>query len=166
MTKATIGLWFDRWAQSRFEGERLRTGSFLRLFRKAIWFKANPRDRDYMKALFSERFPEGQFIEIYDTDDCAPLVKQADTVVLLYPDSIGIGFFTVERSIRQALAPQSEVVVLNGRRRQFRLSGMHHRQLLLRRFLEKTMLGEMIIVLLFCIITPVFLATDLFAGRR
>ena len=64
--------------------EHLPKRSPGRIYRRTMWWKANPRDPAYMRALFAERYPDGELHE----GDSPPA---ADVTVLLYPDAIGLG---------------------------------------------------------------------------
>jgi len=111
-------------------------------FGRARWYKANPRDRDYMQALFAERFADGRFVDVAETQDWPARIADADEIVLLYPDATGLGFGATEHSILRQRHPIQDVTVLNGRRRYFQLDATTRRQLRWRRFLERWMLGE------------------------
>lgn len=109
--------------------------------------RSNPRSKDYMMQLLRERFSE---VEILDTNQTYFLER----IVLLYPDSIGLGWKKVEKKfIKQGI----KVEVLNGRRRSFELTSAIRRQLSIRRFLEMTFLPE-ILLMPFLLICGVLLA--------
>lgn len=135
-----------------------------RLWRKAIWFRANPRDTAYMQARLAEHFPEASFVDVDSDPDWPRKVDGATTVVLLYPDSIGLGFAGLESRARR-LAPEAEFVVVNGRRRKFPFDSAARRRLYPRRFLEWTMLLEFFMGLGILIATPFLLVFDTVRGR-
>ena len=58
----TAGLYYNPWPVDYSAGP-LRNRNPLELYRKAVWFKANPRTREYMKDLFLERYPNGEFLD-------------------------------------------------------------------------------------------------------
>lgn len=134
----------------------------FQLWKKVVWYKANPRAADYMTALLRERYPDAQLVELSRrlTDD----VSQADLVVLLYPDSIGLGFTPIERDLARAV-PDARIAVLNGRRRQFEFDKSTRRALRFRRFLEWTMLVECVSGVAVIIATPFLLLFDVVRGR-
>lgn len=135
------------------------------LWRKAQWFKANPRSASYMRSCLSETWPEAEFVDT-DSDPSWPKkISGAAQIVLLYPDAIGVGFGSFERQVR-GLAPRAIVQVLNGRRRVFLLDGAARRALRVRRFLERTMLLEFVVGGIFLVLTPVLLGIDFAGGRR
>jgi hypothetical protein len=136
----------------------------LLLWRKAIWFKANPRSAAYMRERLAERWPNAFFVDASASAWAASLTG-ADTIVLLYPDAIGIGFAGIERQVR-VLAPRARIEVLNGRRRSFALDGRTRFALALRRFLERSMLTEIFLGAALLLATPFLLAADFLAGRR
>jgi len=125
---------------------RLPRRTMRRAYRRALFEKANPRPPAYMRTLFAERYPDGRLEGGVPAGD-------ADTIVLLYPDAIGLGFGAIERRLPRG----ARIVVLNGRRREFPLDRRTRAALRKRRLLERTMLG---------VATPVLLAADLVRGRR
>ncbi len=162
MTETVIGLCYSPWP-----GPDGPAGSGpLALLRRALWFKANPRQADYMEALFREHWPEGAIVALGGPAELGPEVARADTLVLLYPDAIGLGFGALDRAVLRHAAEGARVAVLNGRRRLFELDRRTRRQLALRRFLERFMLGEALFALGFLCATPVLVAADLARGRR
>lgn len=147
----TLGVLHDPWPARRAKGPwRYRT---------MVEFKANPRDEAYLRKLFAERYPDGR---IGAPDEATT----ADRVVLLYPDAIGIGWAGVERSVRSAAGPGTEVRVLNGRRRDFALDRAARRRLAVRRLLESALVGEAVVTLAFLALTPPLVAWDALRGRR
>jgi hypothetical protein len=124
-----------------------------RIYWRTLWWKSNPRDREYMRSLFGERFPDGELHE-----GTSP--PAADKTVLLYPDAIGLGFGPLERQLRGR-----RLEVLNGRRRQFVLDGPTSRSLRLRRVLERTMLFEAVALPLFFVLAVPLAVFDALRGR-
>jgi len=157
-----VGLYADPWAG--LAAAQISFGHPLRLWRKAVWFKANPRSAAYMRERLAERWPDAAFIDA-GAGPWATSLAGADTIVLLYPDAIGLGFGGIERQVR-ALAPRATLKVLNGRRRCFDLDAGTRRALALRRFLERSMLVELLLGTALLLATPFLHAADLVAGRR
>lgn len=155
-----VGVFHNPW-RADYDPRR----SLAELYRRAVWLKANPRDEAYMRALFAERYPGGVFTTA-GGDEWRRELPSADTVVLLYPDSNGINFSKVEDEVAGAKKAWATVRVLNGRRRDFVLSGAVRRGLRWRRFVERTMLGEAAAVVIFAAATPFFVVSDLLRGRR
>ena len=89
----------------------------------------------------------------------------ADTVVLLFPDSIGLGFTPIERAVSAHKRDLANVVALNGRNRDFRLNAATRLGLRLRRVLEWTMLPEMALLPVFVVATPLLWIFDAVRGR-
>jgi len=147
----TVGVLYDPWSARR-EGR-------LRRYRTMVEFKANPRDEVYMRALFVERYPGGRLGGPED-------VSAARRVVFLYPDAIGLGWRPMEQAIMRRAAPDAELRVLNGRRRDFVLDRRARSRLGLRRALETALVGEAVATGVFLLLTPVFLTLDLMRGRR
>ena len=164
MNGAVVGLFLDRWRNEVAAPRRRRIDPGA-LWRKAVWFKANPRSADYMRARLEERCPGAQFIELFAGQDFHATLAGAERVILLYPDAIGLGFSRLERYVL-ARVPDAAVLVLNGRRRFFVLDRGTRRRLLVRRALEQTMLIECLAGLAMLIATPILLAFDLARGRR
>ncbi len=161
MERKVVGVFHNPW-QSEYDPRR----SLAELYRRAVWLKANPRNEDYMRALFAERYPRGHFVNADAGGDWRREVRAADTVVLLYPDATGLHFSPLERAVFREKKTWATVRVLSGRRRDFVLSGQARRRLRLRRFLERAMLGEALAVVAFAAATPFFVAGDLLRGRR
>jgi hypothetical protein len=135
------------------------------LWRKAVWFKANPRSAGYMRALLDELHPGARFVDVAAESRWAEFLPGADAVVLLYPDAIGIGFGGLERRLRR-LVPQGAIRVVNGRRRGFALDPATRRRLLVRRALERSMLIECVVGAVMLAATPVLWGVDFARGRR
>ena len=160
MIGTIVAVFFDPWrglAEASTAGRNPRL-----LWRKAQWFKANPRDKDYMRARLAEHRPEASFVDATANPNWADALAGAGEVVLLYPDAIGIGFGAIERR----LPGHARITVLNGRRRVFALDRPTRRRLMLRRFLERTMLLECVFGIGLLVATPFLLSVDLARGRR
>ena len=141
-------------------------GGALQLFRKVVSYKANPRSEEYMKALFFEKHPDGEFVDKGGGRDWLDAVAGADLVVLLYPDSIGLRFGGVEKSVFRKMKKGASVFALNGRKREFALDAGTLGALRMRRFLERTMLFEALLSAAFLVATPALVVYDLARGRR
>ena len=137
---------------------------FPALWRRHVLANAAVRDREYMLNLFGEHFPSGHVATV---DDEVPSneIESVKNVVLLFPDSIGLDFRGIERSIGREW-PDKRLFALNGRRRFFRLDDSMQRRLALRRFLEKSRITEALLVFGFAVATPVLALFDLMWGRR
>jgi hypothetical protein len=118
-----------------------------------------------MEALFKSHFPHGELIVLKDAGLPELHVTAADSIVLLYPDSIGMDFGAIERSVISRW-PLKRVLVLNGRRRLFRLEPQMRRRLALRRYLEAIRIPEVAFLLVFLIATPILLLLDMMRSRR
>lgn len=162
MQQSVIALYHNPWPGHL---DRPRDRHPVHLYRYAIWYKANPRSEEYLRALLGERFPDAKWLSVDEQSEWREHIGEADEIVLLYPDSIGLGFAALERKIRKSKKTWAGVTVLNGRRRQFRLTGATQLGLRMRRLLEWTMLPEMVFLLAFLVITPILWALDLARGR-
>jgi hypothetical protein len=139
----------------------------LALYKKAVWYKANPRNEDYMRTLFAELYPEGVFLNIdHNYENWRQIVSEADRIVLIYPDATGLGFESVESEVELLRKSWTGVRVLNGRRRDFAWSISVRRGLRMRRLLERTMILEIITMFLMVLSTPFLVAIDLMKGRK
>ncbi|MDT7603942.1 MAG: hypothetical protein QOF61_1939 [Acidobacteriota bacterium] len=161
MDKQIVGIFHNPW-RADYDPRR----SVAELYRRALWLKANPRDEAYMRALFAERYPQGVFVNADDKPGWTEQLRDADTVVLLYPDSIGLHFAPLEAAIERGKKEWATVRALNGRRRDFVLSRQARKSLRRRRFLERSMLGEAVLTAAFAVVTPLFVVSDLVRGRK
>jgi hypothetical protein len=161
MERKVIGVFHNPWCAD-YDPRR----SAAELYRRAVWLKANPRDEAYMRALFAERYPRGEFVDADADPRWLERLRDADTVVLLYPDSTGLHFSPLESVVEKNKKLWATVRALNGRRRDFVLSARARRQLRRRRFVERAMLGEALSIFAFAAMTPFFVAVDLLRGRR
>ena len=165
MGLTVVGLYSQPW-EKEFVNKSSSRRTPHALYRRAIWSKANPRNESYMLALFAERYPEGTFLNIDQTVDWRKQVEEADKIILLYPDSIGLGFAVIESEIAPLKKPWAGVRVLNGRRRDFLLNEATRRRLRWRRFLERTMIVEFSVMVVMLAVTPFLVVADFVRGDR
>lgn len=163
MTESIVGLFYDHWTRVREAPTTWRNP--FSLWRKAVWYKANPRSADYMKALLAERYPRATFLDIGSGALASDALKGASKAVFLYPDAIGLGFTPVEQDVARS-ASQVAVEVLSGRRRQFAFDGSSRRALRFRRFLEWTMLVECFTGIVILLATPFLIFADFVRGKK
>lgn len=161
MDRLVVGIFHNPW-RADYDPRR----SAAELYRRAVWLKANPRDEAYMRALFAERYPRGEFVNADADADWEGKLRGADTVVLLYPDATGLRFSPLESAVLRGKKGWAAVRVLNGRRRDFVLSRSARRRLRLRRLVERAMLGEALLTFVVLAATPFYVAGDLLRGRR
>jgi hypothetical protein len=102
---------------------------------RVVCQRANPRSKEYMLNLLHEKFPEAEFIDLEHP-------PSPGKVILLYPDSIGLGWGKIENRLKIQI---QNIIVLNGRKRVFEFTSSVQRTLLLRRFLEMTFLPEILL---------------------
>lgn len=162
MTDSVIGIFHDSWVGIRELPTSFRNP--LGLWMKAVWYKANPRSSAYMKALFAERYPGATFLDVGTGAISAATIAGTSKVVLLYPDSIGLGYFAIERVIARQ-ASRAEVEVLNGRRRQFAFDRTSRWALRFRRFLEWSMVIECFAGVVLLLATLFLLLFDFVRGK-
>jgi hypothetical protein len=89
-------------------------------------------------------------------------LQKFDTVVLIYPDALGLTWSALERG---AYSNSSNVIIANGRRRLFAWDRRTARSLALRRFLANTRLVELIWGILVVPTAAVLAAVDFARGR-
>ena len=99
------------------------------------------------------------------TEADADSLKEAryDTIVLAYPDAIGLGWGPTERLLLSLKA--AHYVVINGRRRVFFWDRATRRELRLRRFMAKAWVFEMMLVPFVLAATVGFAVCDALTGR-
>ncbi len=161
----TLGLYYDVWGHGE-TGPPARSRNPRQMFRRAVWFKSNPRSATAMKQLFLESFPDGQFVDVAKSQTWRGEAAGCESVVLLYPDAIGLGFGALERQVLRHHRKAGRVRILNGRKRDFLLTPRVRRSLRFRRILERSMAGEALFALVFIVATPLMLSFDLVRGRR
>jgi hypothetical protein len=152
--------------------ERFRGPSFLgKAITRLLYdseFRRNPRTRAYMLQLVDATHGRDAGT-VADVDLQRELdvdaIRRARTIVLLWRDGNGCGWSRIERSIFRHKAGDAKVVVLNGRRREFDLDPALWRSYRVRRFLEKSLLPEMGMFLMFWIVAPVIAGWDAARGR-
>ena len=96
--------------------------------------RSNPKSREYMITLLNQKFPDAELVEVSQ-------LYSNDKIILLYPDSIGLGWKKIEANLMQKF---QVITVLTGRKRLFDLNSTVHRRLLFRRFIEVTFLPEIL----------------------
>lgn len=162
----TVGLYCFAFSAG-IEAAQAQALTPITAYRKVLWQKANPRSEQYMRDLFNERYPDGEFVMVEDGESAAQRLAGARQIVLLYPDAIGLGFGGIEKAaLRAAARSGTRVRALNGRRHEFELDGRALRALRLRRVLERYMLGELAITIGFVIATPFLVCADFVRGKR
>jgi hypothetical protein len=130
--------------------------------------RRNPRNRDYMRALVAtEGLSEA---DVVVADAKAPAVdpnrlKSAATILLLWPDGNGTGWWPVEQQVFRETPRTARILVMNGRRRRFELSTGCWFGYLLRRVVEKSLAGELAFFAVFVVTSPFLVAWDRLRGR-
>lgn len=85
-----------------------------------------------------------------------------DTVVLIYPDALGLSWDGLEKAARASV---KNTVVVNGRRRIFTLDPSARKSLRIRRFLATTRLSELLFSALIIPVAAVYAVVDAVRGR-
>jgi len=158
------------------------------------YFRANPRDVTYMlrlaygflkehapstevdllvEATLVDRIPEEfrqwpRVLSIMQEPD-ATMVRTLtgggyDTIVLLYPDAIGLGWGHVERIVAHLNPPHT--LVINGRRRVFAWDKKSRRMLTWRRLVESSWVLELVMIPTVLLVSVLLGAWDALAGPR
>lgn len=138
---------------------------FFKLLSKGSNYRRCPRDKNYMRDLFHKVF-NGDY-QFSDADELkAELVRQAEEIVLLWPDGNGYGWFGTEYKVLRWKNRDCSVLVLNGRHRHFQFSPGLWLSYLSRRTLERFWIGEIVFSLIFVVVSPLIVVWDLVRGRR
>jgi hypothetical protein len=150
--------WASRHKPSLLASKILALASYLE-------YQRNPRSRSYMETLVACVFPKEQG-KIIDVTGPGIHVnwQQIDRIVLLWPDGNGTGWAAIEQEVFRKKPARAKVLVLNGRRRVFQLSRGRWRAIKCRRALEKTLLLEMMLFLVFLITGSVLAVWDFLRG--
>ena len=127
--------------------------------------KQGHRSELYMRSVAQE-YGQGTWDVVTD-DDLAldARVRDADQVVLLWTDAIGFGTEQVERRVLAARKGSGDVLVVNGRRRQFVLTPERLRAMRTRRLLERYWVGETVLTAALLISAVPLMVFDLLRRR-
>lgn len=154
--KSSLCIYYDYWEDK----------SLKNIYNKGIHFKSNPRSLEYMTNLVQNSFDNIDIIQIASIRDLIKVpLNDYQEIVLAYPDSIGLGWSTIDNYVMRTFNPIKNIIVLNGRNRQILLNNNNLVSLKARRLLEKSLLPEIVFMILFIIITPFFLLKDAINGR-
>lgn len=159
MIKSIIGIWFTDPPTFGLDIQKSIKHP-VQMYKDVVRYKSNPRSSETMKKMFTERFPTGNLV-CFDLK----IINQADEVVLLYPDAIGLNWGETERRIKKQALPNTLISCLNGRGRYFVLTRRTQFSLRFRRLLEKTLITEFLSSIAFVILTPILLSYDLIRRR-
>ena len=152
----------ERWAAG---GSGILKSAILKIARLTT-FQRNPRPLQYMETLAKAHFPDlEKVIDVADMQQIQLLPWSLMTAcVLLWPDPCGAGWGPIERQVRR-LAGSRPVLILNGRKRRFDFDGKIFRQMRFRRFLEKSHIHQIILSVIFLVVTPVLWVVDSILGK-
>jgi hypothetical protein len=165
MAQSTVGIYSSK-LDSTIAPYKGRYVGLIAKYRRVIWYTASPRPEQYMRDLFAAFAPDGKFVHVEQDSRWEAAAKATDTIVLLYPDAIGLGFSPLERRIRRIKKDYAAVKVLNGRRRHFLLTRSVVASLRMRRVISRLMFGEVLFTAFFVVATPFLLLDDLVRGRK
>lgn len=127
-------------------------------------YRGSPRPLPYMKDLIYNRIGNIDSACLMETSIVSQIdVSKFKQIVLLWPDANGMGWFNIERQIFKRKQADTQVYVLNGRRRLFELPRKQWRSFRVKRFLEKTFLLEVGVLLLFIVTAPILALWDAMA---
>jgi hypothetical protein len=154
----------ERWAM-RHKGSFL--AKKIRTLAVYLEYQRNPRSRSYMEELVHAFFPNRQN-KILDVNRSPVQLDwdAMDCIVLLWPDGNGTGWANIEREIFRRKKTTAKVLVLNGRRRLFELDAGRWRAIKWRRALEKTLVLEMGLVVIFFVTGSALALWDFLTQRR
>lgn len=161
---------------------RTGEGGWMASRRQLHEYRANPRSVEYMLDRATEfkaqsapgavadvlvegetLMPEKHYAWIRQIQTVLVDLSGYDTVVLLYPDAIGLGWDTLERTVGDLHAQQC--IVINGRRRIFIWDHASRRALAWRRLLYRFSFLEGLFAALLFVASVWFAVADLCAGR-
>jgi hypothetical protein len=153
-----------------------------------LHYRANPRSADYMLELackFKDHHAAGATAELLVDEGLTGEIsekehawlgrifanftfdeliqKKYDTIVLLYPDPIGLGWENSERILKRLKAEQ--YIVINGRRREFIWDQEARRKLAYRRLIAKADWIEALLAPWLWITASIFYLSDLLTGK-
>jgi len=151
--------------------------------RRLLEYRANPRSLEYMleqASRFKKEYAPEVKADLYILGEIPVPVKQLaefrqihtrfppslayDTVVLLFPDAVGLGWGGLERSLL-SLAGR-HYWVINGRRRVFRWDAKVRRTLACKRILYRLSFLEILWILPVAILGAVYALKDAITGKR
>ena len=139
----------------------------VRKMDRHVLYRRNPRGRDYMFSVASEKFPEFGPAALVSPDEIDGVDwSSIAQIVFVWTDANGLGWSPVEKHIFRAANQGTRLVVLNGRRRIFDLTRREWRTLRRRRLLEKTFAMDLAATAAFLVVTPFLLVLDLARGKR
>jgi hypothetical protein len=157
----------EMWASQRADSA---LGCRILKFARFLERRRNPRSLKYMREMAEQSFPEFRSSKLIEIDAGRRLpsmdLKGVKKIVMLWPDSNGTGWNEIEREVLAGNHSNQEVFVLNGRRRLFPFTMKIWRQFRVRRFLEKTLVAEFGIAIVFLLTSPALMLIDLARGRR
>jgi hypothetical protein len=110
-------------------------------------------------AAFERLRPSGQ-VEVRAADDLVSANEVADSVLLIYPDALGLGWAPLEMRL-----PSVPVYVINGRRRIFLLTAIVRRKLCWRRLLANTRVAELLASIAIVPLAAYLAALDALRGK-
>jgi hypothetical protein len=123
--------------------------------------RANTRSLDYMKEAINSRIGSLDLAQTHDLSNLSAVnLSEFEQIIILWPDANGMGWFKIEQQVFKAKKAAAPVYVLNGRKRLFELSRALWRQYRLRRFLEKSFLLEIGVLVLFLVTAPALALWD------
>lgn len=127
-------------------------------------YRRNPRPPEYMRQLADTLLPHATVVEA--NAGFAGALRNAQHIVLLWPDAIGFGWAPLEREVFRAKATGATVSALTGRRRRLELTGTTLLGIRLRRFVERFWLGEAVMAAGLLITAPFLVVWDFARGHR
>jgi len=134
-------------------------------------YKRNSRPPDYVRERArAESKQDGKLIGVPEARDpalvlTAARLEAAQEIVLLWPDSIGYGWWPIERRVFASKSPATRVSVLNGRRRRFTVTRSSLLSFRVRRVAERLWLGEIAMAAGVLVAAPFLVTWDAIRGR-
>lgn len=154
---SVLCLYYDMWKDKNLKN----------IYNKGVHFKSNPRTFEYMKDLAEEKLDNCEIINLKDPSELKNIdFDQYNEIVLLYPDSTGLGWQKIEAFMLNHVNEMKNIYMINGRRRKIVFNKVNLLSLRFRRFLERSLFGEILFTLFFIVVTPVLLIKDLINGKK
>lgn len=160
-----IAIYFDAFIPSSKKSFGL-LNKIIGLLHKVSLVRSTPRNFEYMRNLVKNKISENIIIYTLKTLKDIPDIQKAEEIVLLWSDPIGRrGWRFIEKHLLKIKNKNQKIFVLNGRQRYFEYTANAARQINLRRFIDKFLVGEIAFSLIFMILSPLFLFIDILRKR-